>query len=77
MKLTVYRPHREIHFSGEVTVAKGDWYWRVTARNGRKVAVGGEGYKRRQAAMRMARLVTRATSYVVVDGATIIEAGKL
>ena len=35
MKLAVYRDRR------------GLWRWRLTARNGRIVADGGEGYKRR------------------------------
>lgn len=25
---------------------KGQWYWRMTARNGKIIAVGGEGYER-------------------------------
>lgn len=32
--------------------AAGDWRWRVRHRNGRSVAVGGEGYRRRIDAQR-------------------------
>lgn len=27
---------------------KGQWYWRMTARNGKIIAIGGEGYERLQ-----------------------------
>lgn len=30
----------------------GQWYWRAIARNGRKVAGGCEGYKRKAGAMK-------------------------
>jgi uncharacterized protein YegP (UPF0339 family) len=32
--------------------ADGEWYWRLRARNGRIVAVGGEGYTRRNDCLR-------------------------
>lgn len=31
---------------------KGEWRWRLTHRNGNKIANSGEGYKRRDAARR-------------------------
>lgn len=30
----------------------GQWYWRFKARNGKSIAVGGEGYKTRAGAQR-------------------------
>lgn len=30
----------------------GQWYWRAVARNGRKVAGGAEGYKRKSGAIK-------------------------
>jgi uncharacterized protein YegP (UPF0339 family) len=33
--------------------ANGEWRWRLWSRNGRIVAESGEGYKRRQDAVRM------------------------
>lgn len=48
MTLTVYRDR------------SGQWRWKVTAANGRKVANGSEGYRRRVDCERMARKILRA-----------------
>lgn len=37
--------------------AKLEWCWRLRARNGRIVAIGGEGYKRLAGAIKTARKV--------------------
>jgi len=45
----------------------GDWYWRVTAPNGRKIADGAEGYARRSGAVRAAkRFILVATDGLLV-----------
>lgn len=49
---------------------RGEWRWRLKARNGRIVADSGEGYKRRGGAQRAARAVHHAlywTTYTNVD----------
>jgi uncharacterized protein YegP (UPF0339 family) len=35
--------------------ADGEWYWRLRGRNGRVLAVGGEGFQRRGGAIKGAR----------------------
>ena len=40
----------------------GDWYWRVTHRNGNIVAAAGEGYRRRGTAVRSAQRLFRAAA---------------
>ena len=54
MKFTFYRDHKK------------EWRWRLRARNGRIVAVAGEGYKNRKDAedvvLRLRVIVDHATS---------------
>jgi hypothetical protein len=40
--------------SAGVTFRPGQYYWRAKARNGRIVAIGGEGYKRKSTCVKMA-----------------------
>lgn len=44
----------------ELYKSKGQWRWRVTARNGRKIAVSSEGYRRKRDAQRGAELCMTA-----------------
>ena len=39
--------------------ANGEWYWRITHRNGNIVAVAGEGYARKAKALSSARRLAR------------------
>lgn len=47
--------------------SKGAWRWRVTARNGRKIAVSSEGYNRKRDAMRGAELALYALRVVLIE----------
>lgn len=40
--------------------SRGQWRWRVTARNGKKIAVSSESYNRKRDAMRGAELAMQA-----------------
>lgn len=54
----------------EVYKSRGQWRWRMVARNGRIVATSGEAYKRRADALKGVLSVSLADSGtpVVVDG---------
>lgn len=76
MKLLIYRKERRITVAGHTTVTRGQWYWRLVARNGKTVADGAEGYQRRAACMRMAMKATRALTFEIVDGSKgIVDVG--
>jgi uncharacterized protein YegP (UPF0339 family) len=45
------------------------WYWRAVARNGRKVAVGGEGYKTKVACIKGFQVIVKA----VMKGRMVID----
>lgn len=51
--------------------SKGEFRWRMTAKNGKVVAESGEGYKRKRTMMdtlnRMVSAILSGSSFVVVD----------
>ncbi len=53
----------------EIYKQKGEWRWRIKARNGRILAVSSEGYKGKRHCERMAfRCVTAGLGHVVCEG---------
>ena len=42
--------------------ANGEWYWKITAKNGNIIANGGEGYKNRGVALKMLVSILNAKS---------------
>lgn len=53
----------------EIYKQKGEWRWRIRARNGRILAVSSEGYKAKRHCERMVfRCVTVGWNNVVYDG---------
>ena len=43
---------------------KGEWRWTMTARNGRKLATSGEGYKNKSHCTRMAKKLFECFEWV-------------
>jgi hypothetical protein len=56
--------------------ATGDWAWTLIARNGKKVACGGEGYKRFGAMVRTLRGIFGGSSLVVALEKAVAEAAR-
>lgn len=54
---------------------KKEWIWRIVAANGRKVAVGGEGYKNRGDCLRMLELAM--TGFGVQSFEDLVSTAKL
>jgi uncharacterized protein YegP (UPF0339 family) len=48
--------------------ANGEWYWRITHRNGNIVAVAGEGYTRKAKALSSARRLAKGFRNGIVIG---------
>ena len=42
--------------------ADGQFYWRLKAKNGRVIAIGGEGYKSRSGVLRALRILQPSTA---------------
>jgi uncharacterized protein YegP (UPF0339 family) len=61
----------------EVFQRKGQWYWRLRARNGKSIAIGGEGYKRPQKALASLWKIMAgmAAATVTIYGEPVIFAG--
>lgn len=45
----------------------GDWYWKLVAKNGRSIAVGGEGYDSAGNARRALKTFRQAVSNATVE----------
>jgi uncharacterized protein len=46
---------------------RGEWRWNLTAANGKKIAMSGEGYKDKKDCLHAISLVKKATSDKVVE----------
>ena len=50
-------------FQGE----NGDWYWRLRAKNGRIIAIGGEGFKTKWGATRALKTVQKTFAKLEIE----------
>lgn len=46
---------------------EGQWRWKLVARNGKTIAVSGEGYKRKRHAVKMVYTITQAIEHGTWD----------
>jgi uncharacterized protein YegP (UPF0339 family) len=56
---------------------RGEWRWRLKARNGRIVADSGEGYARQGNAVRAAEMVRDALTFAYPATAIVLPSGAL